>query len=79
MAFSIVGLASVVGLQFQGLTVPVGDESMIAVGGEDGTVGQPGVGFTRRTMSLIGAAPGSCSGRGVYVVCATSSDAPSIQ
>ena len=33
------GVAAVVGLQFQGLSVPVGDEAVIAVGGEEGTVG----------------------------------------
>ena len=39
MAFSIVGVAAVVGLQFQGLSVPVGDEAVIAVGGEEGQLG----------------------------------------
>ena len=29
------GVAAVVGLQFQGLSVPVGDEAVIAVGGEE--------------------------------------------
>ncbi len=52
------GVAAVVGLQFQGLSVPVGDEAVIAVGGEEGRW-EPGVGFTRRTMSRTGAAPGS--------------------
>ena len=30
------GVAPMVGLQFQGLAVPVGDEGVIAVGGEEG-------------------------------------------
>ena len=30
------GVAAMVGLQFQGLPVPVGDEAVIAVGGEEG-------------------------------------------
>ena len=50
------GVAAVV-LQFQGLPVPVGDEAVIAVG-EEGSW-EPGVGFTRRTMSRTGAASGS--------------------
>ena len=33
------GVAAVVGLQFQGLSVPVGDEAVIAVGGEEGQLG----------------------------------------
>ena len=33
------GVAAVVGLQFQGLSVPVGDEAVIAVGGEQGELG----------------------------------------
>ena len=36
MAFLDLGVAAVVGLQFQGLSVPVGDEAVIAVGGEEG-------------------------------------------
>ena len=33
------GVAAVVGLQFQGLSVLVGDEAVIAVGGEEGQLG----------------------------------------
>ena len=33
------GVAAVVGLQFQGLSVPVGAEAVIAVGGEEGQLG----------------------------------------
>ena len=33
------GVAAVVGLQFQGLSVPVGDEAVIAVGGEESQLG----------------------------------------
>ena len=33
------GVAAMVGLQFQGLPVPVGDEAVIAVGGEEGQLG----------------------------------------
>ena len=32
-------MAAMVGLQFQGLPVPVGDEAMIAVAGEEGQLG----------------------------------------
>ena len=46
-----------VGLQFQGFPLPVGDEAVIAVGGEEGQLGT-GRGFTRRTMSRTGAASG---------------------
>ena len=42
------GVAAVVGLQFQGLSVPVGDEAVIAVGGEEGQLG------TRAWASLAG-------------------------
>ena len=34
-----IGVAAMVGLQFQGFPVPVGDEAMIAVGGEEGELG----------------------------------------
>ena len=37
MAFSI--LAAMVGLQFQGLPLPVGDEAVIAVAGKEGQLG----------------------------------------
>ena len=33
------GVAAMISLQFQGLSVPVGDESVIAVGGEEGQLG----------------------------------------
>ena len=33
------GVAAMVGLQFQGLPVPVGDEAVIAVAGEEGQLG----------------------------------------
>ena len=33
------GVATMVSLQFQGLPVPVGDEAVIAVGGEEGPAG----------------------------------------
>ena len=39
MAILDLGVAAVVGLQFQGLSVPVGDEAVIAVGGEEGQLG----------------------------------------
>ena len=38
------GVAAMVGLQFQGVPVPVGDEAVIAVGGEEGQLG-PGRGL----------------------------------
>ena len=52
------GVAAMISLQFEQLPVPVGDEAVIAVFGEEGSW-EPGVGFTRRTMSRTGAAPGS--------------------
>ena len=33
------GVAAMISLQFQGLPVPAGDEAVIAVGGEEGPVG----------------------------------------
>ena len=39
MAFSSLGVAAMIGLQFQGLPIPVGDEAVIAVGGEEGQLG----------------------------------------
>ena len=33
------GVAAMIGLQFQGFPVPVGDEAVIAVGGEEGQLG----------------------------------------
>ena len=71
------GVAAMVGLQFQGVAVPIGDEAVIFIGGEEGSW-EPGAGFfTRRTMSRTGAAPGSLR-KGTYVVSATAA-APSIQ
>ena len=52
------GVAAMVGFQFQGLPVPVGDAAVIAVGGKEGQLGT-GRGCTRRTMSRTGAASGS--------------------
>ena len=52
------GMAAVVRLQFQRLPIPVGDEGVIAVGGEGSQLGT-GVGLTRRTMSRTDAASGS--------------------
>ena len=43
------GVAAMVGLQFQGIPVPVGDEAVIAVGGEEGQ--------RRRTGSSLGVGP----------------------
>ena len=54
----VLGVAAMISLQFQGLSVPVGDEAVIAVGGEEASW-EPGVGFTRRTMSRTGAASAS--------------------
>ena len=39
MAFSIFGVAPMVGLEIHGVGVPVGDEGVIAVGGEEGQLG----------------------------------------
>ena len=39
MAFSISAWRLMIGLQFQGFPVPVGDEAVIAVGGEEGQLG----------------------------------------
>ena len=52
------GVAAMVGLQCQGVPVPVGDEAVIAVVAKRANW-EPGVGFTRRTMSRTGAASGS--------------------
>ena len=51
------GVAAMIGLQFQRLPIAVGDEGVIAVSGEEGEL-EPGVGFTRRTMSRAGGASG---------------------
>ena len=47
-------VAAMVGLEIQGVALPVGDEGVIAVVGEQ----EPGVGCTRRTMRRTGAASG---------------------
>ena len=52
------GVAAMVGLQFPSSALPVGDEAVIAVGGEEGQLGV-GAGCTRRTMRRAGAASGS--------------------
>ena len=52
------GVAAMISLQFQGLSVPVGDEAVIAVGGEEGQLGT-GRRLHRRTMSRTGAASDS--------------------
>ena len=52
------GVAAMVSLQFEHFPVPVGDEAMMALDGEEGHLGT-GVGLTRRTKSRLGAAPGS--------------------
>ena len=72
------GVAAMIGLRFQGLPVPVGDEAVIAVDGEEGQLGTGRRRVTRRTMSRAGAASGSALERGIWVVSATSA-APSIQ
>ena len=46
------GVAAMVGLQFQGVSLPVGDEGVIAVNSAS-------QGLTRRTTSLTGVASGS--------------------
>ena len=53
------GVAAVVGLQFEGLPLPVGDEAVIAVVGEGGQLRAGRGRFTLRTMSRTGAASGS--------------------
>ena len=70
------GVAAVAGLQFQGLPVPACDEAVMAAVAKRASW-EPGVGFTRRTMSRTGVASGSLW-KGVQVVSATSA-APSIQ
>ncbi len=58
------GVAAMVGLQFQGLPVPVGDAAVIAVAGEAGQLGtgrglHPPADGDAETMSRTGAASGS--------------------
>ena len=55
------GVAAMVGLQLQGLPVPVGDEAVIAVGGEEGE--------QRVIAPIAGIAPVSSTGQAV-VACA---------
>ena len=69
------GVAAMVGLEIQGVVLTVGDEGVVAVGGEEGQLGT-GRGL-RRTMSRTGTASGS-PWKGVYSVSATAA-APSIQ
>ena len=52
------GVAPMVCLQFQGVAIPVGDEGVIAVGGEQGQL-RAGRGLHPRMMSRTGAALGS--------------------
>ena len=70
------GVAAMVGLQFQGVSLPVVDEAVIAAGGEEGQLGT-GRGLHPPDVSRTGAAPGSVW-NGVQAVSATSA-APSIQ
>ena len=53
------GVAAMVGLQFQGVAVAVGDAAVIAVVDEEGQLRAMRGLFTRRTMSRTGAASGS--------------------
>ena len=71
------GVAAMVGLQFEQLPVPVGDEAMIACIWRRGRVGNRAPASPGRTMSRTGAASAS-AWKGVQVVSATSA-APSIQ
>ena len=71
------GVAAMIGLQFEHLPVPVGDEAVIAVGSEGSQLGAGRGLQTRRTMSRTGTASGSLW-KGVQVVSATAA-APSIQ
>ena len=70
------GVTAMIGLQFQRLLVPVGDEAVIAVGGEESQL-RAGRRLPRRTMSRTGAASAS-AWKGVQVVSATAA-VPSIQ
>ena len=71
------GVAAVVGLQFQDVAVAVGDEGVIAVACEQSASWDPGAGLTRRTMSRTGAASRRVR-KGLYEA-STTSAAPSIQ
>ena len=70
------GVAAMVGLQIQGISVPVGDEGVIAVVGEERQLGA-GRGLDPAYDERTGAASGWLS-KVTYVVSATSA-APSIQ
>ena len=52
------GVTAMIGLQFQHLPIAVGDEAVIAVGGEEGQLGT-GRGLHPPAMSRTGAASGS--------------------
>ena len=54
IAFSISAWRQMISLQFQGLSVPVGDEAVIAVGGEEGQLGTGASASPSRTMSRTG-------------------------
>ena len=66
-------MATVVGLQFQDIPLPVGDVGVIA----NSASSEPDVGLTLRTMRRTGLVSGSVR-KGVYSASATSA-APSIQ
>ena len=53
------GVAAMIGLQFQRLPILVGDEAVIAVGGEESQLRTGRRRFTRRTMSRTGGASAS--------------------
>ena len=71
------GVAAMVGLQFQGCSVPVGDEAVIAVVDEEGQLGT-GRGFYPPDDEPHRCGVGLALEGGTYVVSATSA-APSIQ
>ena len=77
MVFSISAWRRVVGLQFQGLPVPVGDEAVIAVGGKEGQLGT-GRGLHPPHDEPYRRGVGLTLEGGVLVISATSA-APSIQ
>ena len=60
------GVAAVVGLQCQGIPLPVGDAAVVAVAGEEGQLGtgrglHPPADGDAETMNRTGAAPGLLS------------------
>ena len=71
------GVAAMVGLQFQGVALPVGDEGVIAVVRKQRQLGTGRGLDPAYDEPRTGAASGSCW-KGVYSVSATSA-APSIQ